>query len=597
VKPDDPRLDTQKMLALDRTDPARRGWEHCSADEASDALVASLLSGGVDQLFFVSGSDILFFQEAIAKRIARGLAAPNLVTMLHEIPALNAALGYSMVSGKVAAVAVHVDVGTLNCGSALHTAWAGGYPVMLIAGSPARAYPGTMRGGRDHPIYWIQEPFDQRQLVRGYMKWMWRLEHTDNPGLVVSRAIQVALSHPRGPVFLSVPREVGMAAVEGDAQWFPPVELLGVTSPPAPDPDAIDRLAEWLLDAERPVIVTGRGGRNPDTVEWLVRVAELAGASVTDSRFRDRLNFPSRHPLFELGPGLADADLALVVDRRVPWVPEHEGAPSPECRVAWLAEDPIMTEVPVHEFRGDLRIMCEPARGLRALAETLADRVDAAARGRARERIAAGEARRRELDAASAESAERSAGSSPIDPRWVACHIGRLVDDEAILLDESLSSSRLLREYYGGGRPNAFFAQGGSAGGWGSGAALGAKLAEPGRDVILASGDGFYAFGVPSAALWTAVQLGAPYLAVVFVNASYSTGTTQVDEYYPDSYAAAAGYPGGRFNPPPDFAAEARSVGAHGESVSDPADVEPALQRGLAATRAGQPAVVAVHVA
>jgi thiamine pyrophosphate-dependent acetolactate synthase large subunit-like protein len=83
---------------------------------------------------------------------------------------------------------------------------------------------------------------------------------------------------------------------------------------------------------------------------------------------------------------------------------------------------------------------------------------------------------------------------------------------------------------------------------------------------------------------------------VVFVNARFSTGTTQLLEYYPDAYSARSGFEGGSFDPPPDFAAEARAGGAHGELVREPGELEGALRRGLAATRSGQPAVVAVRV-
>jgi acetolactate synthase-1/2/3 large subunit len=183
-----------------------------------------------------------------------------------------------------------------------------------------------------------------------------------------------------------------------------------------------------------------------------------------------------------------------------------------------------------------------------------------------------------------------------MDPRFVAHHIGRIVTDDAIFLEDSLSNSPIARRYHTCGRPHSFFSMGSSGGGWGPGAAVGAKFAEPDRDVILASGDGFYTFGIPTVALWTAQRYGKPYLSVVFENSRYSTGTNAVDHFYPDGYAAAAGYPGGRFSPAPDFAAEAKACGAHGERVTDPAELERALERGLSAVRDGQPAVVSAVV-
>lgn len=99
-------------------------WKEYGAEEWSDALVAAMKLGGVEHLFFVSGSEIAFWQESVAKAQQRGWPAPRLITVLHEAVALNAALGSSMVSNQPAATAVHVDVGTLNYGGAIHgMAW------------------------------------------------------------------------------------------------------------------------------------------------------------------------------------------------------------------------------------------------------------------------------------------------------------------------------------------------------------------------------------------------------------------------------------------------------------------------------------------
>ena len=552
-------------------------------------------AGGIEYLFFNSGSDVMFYQEAVAKAEARRRPAPRLVTVPHETVALNAAVGYAMVTGRPAATAVHTDAGVLNYGVALHAASSGEHPVLITAGGAPHAYPGTARGARDRPVYWVQERRDQREIVRSYVKWDWRLEMQDNAGLVVSRAIQVARSAPRGPVFLSIPREVGMAPAGGGR--FPSVEQLGVPSPPGPDPRAIEALADLLLGAERPVIVAGRSGKDPATVPALVRVAETAGLWVTEAGWRDRFNFPPDHPLFETGPSLADADVLLLFDRRMPaWVPGDPNTPSPNCAIAWLSLDPITLEVPVWEFPGRLRIASDPGLGLDALARAIEDRLTPARRERARARLEAGAARQRALAEERARRAQSLRTAVPIDSRWVAHEIGALLDN-AVLLEETISGAAPLRDYVRPSRPGSWFNHGGSAGGWASGAAVGMKLADPPRDVVLVSGDGFYMYGSASAALWTAAHAGAPYLAVVLVNGRYTTGHARLRDYYPDSYAAAAGYPGGVFEPVPDFAAEARAAGAHGEAVADPAEVGPALRRGLAATREGRAAVVTVRVA
>ena len=140
-------------------------WKEYAADEWSDALVAAMKLGGVDHLFFVSGSEIAFYQESVAKAQERGSPTPTLITVPHEGVALNAALGETMISGQPGATAVHVDVGTLNYGAALHTAWRGAYPVLITAGTGPRAYSGSMAGARNRPVQWVQEPRDQGEIL------------------------------------------------------------------------------------------------------------------------------------------------------------------------------------------------------------------------------------------------------------------------------------------------------------------------------------------------------------------------------------------------------------------------------------------------
>jgi acetolactate synthase-1/2/3 large subunit len=101
-------------------------------------------------------------------------------------------------------------------------------------------------------------------------------------------------------------------------------------------------------------------------------------------------------------------------------------------------------------------------------------------------------------------------------------------------------------------------------------------------------------YAVANPAIWAAKQYGAPFMAVVFQNRSYSTGTRATVGYYPEGYSARSGLEGGYFDPPIDFAKEAEAAGAYGENVRDPAEVGPALRRGLQQIRNGTPAVISV---
>ena len=224
-------------------DPA---WGEYPSDLWADAAVAAMKLGGVDYLFFVSGSELSFYQEAIAKAGERGWPAPRLITMVHEGVALNAAMGAAMVSGRPTATAAHVDVGTLNYGAGIHTAWRGGAPVLITAGAGPRAYPGSMPGSRESGVQWGQEPRDQGEIVRQYTKLGHRMEHQDNPGLMVSRLLQVAMSEPRGPAYLTFPQETALLPVPGAVARFPTRDQLGLARPAWPDPSDARQAARFF---------------------------------------------------------------------------------------------------------------------------------------------------------------------------------------------------------------------------------------------------------------------------------------------------------------------------------------------------------------
>lgn len=568
-------------------------WIEAPADDVGDALIAALAAGGVDHLFFTSGSEIGFFQEATAKARAMGNnKVPRLITVPHEHANLNAALGYAAVSGKPAITAAHVDVGTQHYGGAVHTAWRSGLPVVMTSGFPPTAYAGTKKGSRDEGGHlWMQETYDQNGIVRNYTKWDHRLTSVDNPGMVISRAIQVTRSEPCGPVYISFPKELTLERIDGAR--FPSADQLGIPRPSAPDADSAAEIAEQLVGARHPVVVVAGSGRNPDCVPALVELCELLGLAVVDSVQKAYLNFPFRHPLFQAQPTLKDADVVLVLEADVPWVPGRNSPPE-DAYVAAVGFDPIKLRIPTYEFTADLRVAADPLRAVHAITEVARGLLTDADRKRIAERSARlGEASRARIEAIDQEALSR-ATETPISPIWVTYQIGQMLDDNSLVLDDTLPGPRT-RDYLPCNAPGSYFANPGSSGGWAPGAALGAKLAAPERDVIAVTGDGFYMFGTPAPALWAAAHHNAPYLTVVYTNRSYTTGTSRIiNNYGPESYAAKGGFEGGYFDPPIDFAKEAEAAGAHGETVHDPAEVAPALRRGLEQVRAGRPAVVSV---
>ena len=583
---------------MDVADPATQTasltWKTEPTIDVSDAIVASMAAGGIDHLFFTSGAEIVFYQEAIARAAADGKPTPRLITMPHEHASLNAALGYAAVSGRPAATAAHVDAGTLNYGGAIHTAWRSGLPVLITAGGGPASYPGSMAGARDGGGHiWMQQQYDQNGIVRQYTKWDHRLEYQDNAGLIVSRALQVAMTEPRGPVYLTIPKEIALLPARSAS--YPTLEQLAVPRPAAPDPDGVRELAERLVAAHDPVIVVAGSGRNLATVPELVALCEVLGISVVYASPPAYLSFPMKHPLRQLPSAINSADVVVALEANVPWIP-GANEPKPGAYVAYVHSDPAQYRIPTYEFAANLRLTGDPLSTIRALHAAANALLSAGDRARIAARTADLTARSHERMTTVERDAHGRANAKPIDPLWLSYQIGQLVDDNSIVIDETLVHNRL-GQYMPSRAPGSYFRNPGSSGGWSPGAAFGAKLAAPDRDVIAVAGDGYYMFGTANPALWAANHYGAPYLHVIYQNRSWSTGTLRVQSTYGDSASQRGGFDGGYFDPPIDFAQEAAAAGAYGENVRNPEDVGPALRRGLAATRNGKPAVISVWLA
>ena len=275
--------------------------------------------------------------------------------MTHEYPTLNAALGYAAASGRMAATAVHVDVGTQHYGAAIHTARHSGLPVLITAGAPPVAYPGSMRGARDGSHFWVQQTADQAGIVRQYMKWDHRLEYQDNPGLIVSRAVQIARSEPRGPVYLTLPREI--AFLPADGARFPTAQQLGIARAPAPT-----RTAARVRRTPRQGAQSGDRGAalrpqpcdraGAGAARRIPRRAGLRGGARTTNASRWPSALSEHHARPVPGRRGAGDRGGCAVDPRPP-------PPPRDAYVAVIDIDPIKAHIGTYEFAADMRLIAD----------------------------------------------------------------------------------------------------------------------------------------------------------------------------------------------------------------------------------------------
>jgi acetolactate synthase I/II/III large subunit len=388
-----------------------QGTEHRNAPSAADALLSALRVRGVDYFLANPGTDFPPIIEGFARAGESGAAVPKPLLVTHENTAISMAHGVYIVSGRPQAVMVHTNVGTGNTLNMLVNARRDHVPLVLLAGRSPISERAGVAGARNRYIHWAQEMFDQAGMVRELVKWDYELRLADEVDTVVDRALEIAMTPPHGPVYLTLPREIlAMAATrlgEGTPQR-------AVPTPPAPDAAAIERLAEWIAAAKRPLVITANAGRSKEGAEALTQIAERFALAVV--AFNPRcLAMPTTHPMYQ-GPQprplLGEADLVIVLECDVPWIPSVEHPPA-GARVVHIGEDPAFSRYPIRSFPADLSITASVAPALRALQRALEAHL--------KPDDATGAARRRELAERSAARRARAAAQAEKDAR--AAHI------------------------------------------------------------------------------------------------------------------------------------------------------------------------------
>jgi acetolactate synthase I/II/III large subunit len=576
---------------------ATQAVEHRPA-ESAEAYVRALMAQGIECLFMNPGTDTIPIQEALSKLEQLGEPVPRTVLCLFELVALAAAHGYYQATGRPQAVLVHVDVGTQNLGGMLHNAQRGRAAVLISAGRTPYTTDSRLRGTRDTYIHWLQEQFDQHGIVRNFVKWDYELRRPEQMGEVIARAFQIATSDPPGPVYLTLPREVLMTEV-GDLRMPNPEH-----APPARlgagDPETLRDVALRLVRSERPLVLTSTTGRTRRGFDALVRLAELLALPVVERR--ERTNFPTSHPLhqgFQPGPFVETADLLLILDSDVPYIPTQV-TPRADATSIQIDLDPVKERIPLWSFPLTLAVRADSARALEIVADYAAELLTDDHRHRIETRRAELTARHQERRTARTAAAIPLRTAGTITPEWLGYCIGQFQRDapDCVFVDESLTSHVAVWNHLDTDEPETMFGSGGSSLGWGLGAALGIKLAKPDRPVVLVVGDGSFIFGEPVAALWASQMNHAPVLVVVFNNGCYNANKAPLISAYPQGYSVQGHhFVGTDLVPAPRYDLLAAVVGAAGERVEDPDQVLPALQRGLEQVRSGRSVVVDVILA
>jgi acetolactate synthase I/II/III large subunit len=561
-------------------------------ENGAEAFIELLNASEVQYIFLNPGTDTYLIQEAISKFRALGRRTPEVVLCLHESVAMSAAQGYFFATGKPQVVLVHADMGPQQVGGALHNAQRGRAGIVLCSGR----VPANVDAGRLNQVHWMQEQFDQHGSLRGSVKWDYELRSNESIHHVIQRAFQFARSEPSGPVYLSLPQDA-LSGKMSNVKILPAEKYNAVLTPQI-DASLLNQIAQILLEAKNPLIITGYAGRNIQTVASLIELAETLGARVISSQLK--MNFPTTHPLFgglEPNPYLPNTDVILVIDHDVPYVPARV-KPAAGTKIIHIDIDPLKQNMPLWGFPTDFLIEADSSRALPALNQVLKQIITSQHKMRIDSRYKQVQDENRKMKEEWLKLATARSTQKPISPEWLCHCIGEVLGDEAIVIAEPVTNTASVLRQVGRTRPGSYLQSGGSNLGWGLGGALGVKLARPEETVVAIMGDGGFNFACPTAALWAANAYNVPFLCIIINNMRYNAPTLALRQGSTvTSYSEKTGvWIGVDIKPSPDYAAIARACQAYGQTVEDPAEIQTAIREALKQVTSGKAAILDVRV-
>jgi acetolactate synthase-1/2/3 large subunit len=565
-------------------------------------FLQGLVDLGVDYIFANLGTDHVSLIEALAEWDREGRQHPEMILCPHEVVAVHMAAGYALATGRAQAVFVHVDAGTANACMAIQNLFRYRLPVMLFAGRAPYTLHGELKGSRDTYVHFVQDPFDIASIVRPYVKW----EYSLPSGVVVkealARAHAFAHSDPPGPVYMMLPRET-LAEEWDDAAMpaYPPARY-GSVQAGGIEQTRVDAIADALMAAKNPIALTAYLGRKREAVEALERLALLCGIRVAEFNSID-LNISQASPCFagfDPMPLLEEADLGLLLDTDVPFIPQYARGVD---AIKWIQidVDPLKSDFPMWGFPTDMRIQAGCATVLRQVFEAVEARADAAWRKSVTARIASWSGSREAADKRRTEARANRGMSGALTPSFLFATLNEKISQDDIVVNEAIRNAPILQEHITRTRPRSYVGLAGGGLGFSGGMALGLRLAEPKRRIVQVIGDGGFHFSSPDSVYAVAQQYRLPILTVVLDNGGWQAVKSAVQRVYPKGVAAETDrfqsrLTSGRQGERRDFSAVAKAFGAHGECVTEPDELAASIDRCLAALDDGQAAVLHVQI-
>lgn len=549
-----------------------------------ELLAEQLLDGGIEYLFLGNGTGVSPLCDAAVDR-----PKMKIILAVHEGLCVAMADGYSRASDKTA-FAMFSRVGVPNASSNMYNAMKDRSSLVI-----ATDHAETLAAGREGR----EDLDDTLEPVKQFTKWRWNVDVASRIPEWTMKALKLASTPPGGPTFLMFPRDL-LVAHDIEAEIFLPGTFTIPMSVRA-DSSTIDKMARALIEAKSPLLLAGTDVWRSKAIPHMVELAELLAIPVTSGEeregFRVSCNFPTNHPLFLGGYSSnmrypRNVDMILNMGGRLP--DPLSGAP-PIPRSTKI----IDVRIEASDIGNDYPIYLGVAADVKHVAEDLVAAIKSMVTAERLQQIRGDRLEQTRQFAARIRQARLQA--MKMDWEKVPLTWERLSSD----INDGLERDAYVVTEFGTEGPKALkaftFAEGektligrtsGAALGWGVGAAVGVKIAQPDKQVVCLQGDGGFLFGGQPMALWTMSRYQIPVITVIYNNRSYNE--TRERAFAEGGRQAQTGkdmlsYLG---DPDVDFVKLAGAFGVRGEQVSTPDQIKPAMKRATQAVSEGLPYLI-----
>jgi acetolactate synthase-1/2/3 large subunit len=556
--------------------------------DGGEAILEAFRNLDIDYIISSPGSEWAPVWDALARQKVNATAGPTYINCWHETLAVDMALGYTRVTGKLQAVLLHAGVGLLQGSVGIHSAYQGDVPVLICSGE-ATSY--GENPALDPQGQWYRNLSvvgGPNTFVAPFVKWSGQATSPYTLYEQLVRAGEMAQRVPKGPTYLDIPIETMIH------DWAPPAKLRKIASAPKTQPaaESITQLVELIANSNRPMIITESAGKEPEGFQNLVQLAELMAIPVTESASTDA-NFPKSHPMhlgFNPASYFNQSDLVLVMGARAPWYPPPAGPV--DATVVAIGENPIKGQMVHQNLLADAYVEGDLTITLRLLGEALRGSGAGDAR-KVKERREFWEAEHAKLQATYRTEVAAARDKQTIDPVALCAAISEVMPENTVYAEEVTSHRAAVSRHVKWERPQQYYHPSGGLG-QGLGLALGVKLANPHQPVVALMGDGGFLYNPVTQSFGVAREANLPFLTIVFNNGNYEAMRRNHLHYYPSGDSAKSDIWYGVHIPGPNYAQLVEPFGGYGERVEDPTKLKQALQNALDALQEGRLALVDV---